>query len=123
MARLEGLSKFFHSLPQSLLILLEVWHFLVYNPEQKESYKDFGAIAQLVEHLHGMQGVSGSNPLRSTTLIFKELESSSHSKWQNWERVHRLSLVFGVSRKFSFQMDAAHLDPTSNCGSPENFSH
>ena len=26
----------------------------------------FGAIAQLVEHLHGMQGVSGSNPLGST---------------------------------------------------------
>ncbi len=25
-----------------------------------------GALAQLVEHLHGMQGVSGSNPLRST---------------------------------------------------------
>ena len=26
----------------------------------------FGAIAQLVEHLHGMQGVRGSNPLGST---------------------------------------------------------
>ncbi len=25
----------------------------------------YGAIAQLVEHLHGMQGVSGSNPLGS----------------------------------------------------------
>ena len=25
----------------------------------------FGAIAQLVEHLHGMQGVSGSSPLSS----------------------------------------------------------
>ena len=25
----------------------------------------FGAIAQLVEHLHGMQGVRGSNPLGS----------------------------------------------------------
>ena len=25
-----------------------------------------GAIAQLVEHLHGMQGVSGSSPLGST---------------------------------------------------------
>ncbi len=25
----------------------------------------FGAIAQLVEHLHGMQGVSGSSPLGS----------------------------------------------------------
>ena len=32
-----------------------------------------GALAQLVEHLHGMQGVSGSNPLRSTTLGFNEL--------------------------------------------------
>ena len=28
----------------------------------------FGGIAQLVEHLHGMQGVSGSNPLTSTTV-------------------------------------------------------
>ena len=26
----------------------------------------FGGIAQLVEHLHGMQGVRGSNPLTST---------------------------------------------------------
>tara|TARA_B100000242_G_scaffold286649_1_gene252493 strand:- start:393 stop:515 length:123 start_codon:yes stop_codon:yes gene_type:complete len=25
----------------------------------------FGAIAQLVEHLHGMQGASGSSPLGS----------------------------------------------------------
>ncbi len=29
----------------------------------------FGAIAQLVEHLHGMQGVSGSNPLGSTYFL------------------------------------------------------
>lgn len=29
----------------------------------------FGAIAQLVEHLHGMQGVSGSNPLSSIFYI------------------------------------------------------
>jgi hypothetical protein len=34
-----------------------------------------GALAQLVEHLHGMQGVSGSNPLRSTTLDFKSDEN------------------------------------------------
>tara|TARA_B100000945_G_scaffold241524_1_gene197573 strand:- start:622 stop:753 length:132 start_codon:yes stop_codon:yes gene_type:complete len=27
-----------------------------------------GAIAQLVEHLHGMQGVSGSSPLGSIRL-------------------------------------------------------
>ncbi len=32
-----------------------------------------GALAQLVEHLHGMQGVSGSNPLRSTSRIFNGL--------------------------------------------------
>ena len=29
----------------------------------------FGAIAQLVEHLHGMQGVSGSSPLGSIMLL------------------------------------------------------
>ena len=28
-----------------------------------------GAIAQLVEHLHGMQGVSGSNPLGSIRIF------------------------------------------------------
>ena len=31
--------------------------------KQEKTY--CGAIAQLVEHLHGMQGVSGSNPLGS----------------------------------------------------------
>ena len=30
-----------------------------------------GAIAQLVEHLHGMQGVSGSNPLGSIIILEK----------------------------------------------------
>ena len=30
----------------------------------------FGAIAQLVEHLHGMQGVSGSSPLGSTYFLY-----------------------------------------------------
>ena len=30
----------------------------------------FGAIAQLVEHLHGMQGVSGSSPLGSIRIFF-----------------------------------------------------
>jgi hypothetical protein len=29
--------------------------------------------------LHGMQGVSGSNPLRSTTFVFKELWNFSGS--------------------------------------------
>ena len=29
----------------------------------------FGAIAQLVEHLHGMQGVSGSSPLGSIRIF------------------------------------------------------
>ena len=28
----------------------------------------FGAIAQLVEHLHGMQGASGSSPLGSISI-------------------------------------------------------
>ena len=38
------------------------------------NFNVIGAIAQLVEHLHGMQGVSGSNPLGSmskTTVIDK----------------------------------------------------
>ena len=29
----------------------------------------YGAIAQLVEHLHGMQGVSGSSPLGSIRIF------------------------------------------------------
>ena len=34
-------------------------------PAFRMPYASHGAIAQLVEHLHGMQGVSGSNPLGS----------------------------------------------------------
>ena len=33
--------------------------------------RNSGALAQLVEHLHGMQRVSGSNPLRSTNSHFR----------------------------------------------------
>ena len=36
------------------------------NSADKSPSTRHGALAQLVEHLHGMQGVSGSNPLRST---------------------------------------------------------
>ena len=38
----------------------------------------FGAIAQLVEHLHGMQGVSGSSPLGSIYFHNKVWEASFH---------------------------------------------
>ena len=31
-------------------------------------FSTYGAVAQLGEHLHGMQGVRGSNPLSSTIL-------------------------------------------------------
>jgi hypothetical protein len=34
--------------------------------ERKFFFKEFGAVAQLVAHLHGMQGVRGSSPLSST---------------------------------------------------------
>ena len=33
----------------------------------------FGAIAQLVEHLHGMQGVSGSSPLGSILFVYQKI--------------------------------------------------
>ena len=36
-------------------------------PARPKGQPGYGALAQLVEHLHGMQGVSGSNPLRSTS--------------------------------------------------------
>ena len=35
------------------------------RPASGQPVDSYGAIAQLVEHLHGMQGVSGSNPLGS----------------------------------------------------------
>jgi hypothetical protein len=53
------------------------------GPADKPPPHPKGALAQLVEHLHGMQGVSGSNPLRSTTLIFKELQIERARKSQN----------------------------------------
>ncbi|MEY3165507.1 MAG: hypothetical protein RLZZ291_24 [Actinomycetota bacterium] len=37
--------------------------------------RKFGAIAQLVAHLHGMQGVRGSSPLSSTD---KQLKRVGH---------------------------------------------
>ena len=39
-----------------------VWAF-----QHRAEYQGFGVLAQLVERLHGMQEVSGSNPLSSTT--------------------------------------------------------
>ena len=38
-----------------------------------------GGIAQLVEHMHGMHGVSGSNPLTSTILIINKLEENKEA--------------------------------------------
>ena len=36
-----------------------------------------GVLAQLVEHLHGMQGVSGSNPLSSTiSFLFCKVQNT-----------------------------------------------
>tara|TARA_B100000287_G_scaffold224335_1_gene211719 strand:- start:115 stop:237 length:123 start_codon:yes stop_codon:yes gene_type:complete len=32
------------------------------------SLYNYGAVAQLVEHVHGMHGVRGSNPLSSTVI-------------------------------------------------------
>ena len=34
--------------------------------------KKIGAVAQLVAHLHGMQGVRGSNPLSSTIYLAEQ---------------------------------------------------
>ena len=39
------------------------------SPGLSVAEKEKGALAQLVEHLHGMQGVSGSNPLCSISLV------------------------------------------------------
>ena len=37
---------------------------------------DHGAVAQLVAHLHGMQGVRGSSPLSSTEFVETALEKA-----------------------------------------------
>ena len=44
----------------------EIFRFIDMNDVSK-----IGAIAQLVEHLHGMQGVSGSNPLGSILILVR----------------------------------------------------
>ena len=55
--------------------LIQIWNGGVFglqaggaNSTSSPVLKELGALAQLVEHLHGMQGVSGSNPLRSTII-------------------------------------------------------
>ncbi len=40
-----------------------------------KNVSSFGAIAQLVEHLHGMQGASGSSPLGSIQIL---------ARYKNW---------------------------------------
>ena len=42
----------------------------------------FGGIAQLVEHLHGMQGVSGSNPLTSTKIRLRLHRRPFHGRYR-----------------------------------------
>ncbi len=41
----------------------------------KSARAKFGAVAQLVAHLHGMQGVRGSSPLSSTREALREARS------------------------------------------------
>ena len=48
------------------LIFLNLLNYLILLP-----FHTLGAIAQLVEHLHGMQGVSGSSPLGSINIFCK----------------------------------------------------
>ena len=40
----------------------------------------FGAVAQLVAHLHGMQGVRGSSPLSSTLRVVTSVHQSGTSR-------------------------------------------
>ena len=44
---------------------LHVYEYLYQESKSIYCNFNFGAIAQMVEHLHGMQGVSGSSPLGS----------------------------------------------------------
>ena len=45
------------------------------NTVRSALVRKLGAIAQLVAHLHGMQGVRGSNPLSSTKSALLKLGS------------------------------------------------
>ncbi len=58
-----------------------------------------GALAQLVEHLHGMQGVSGSNPLRSTTQAWSHMLSDSIPRQKDRARVGKVSQQKGCGHK------------------------
>ena len=58
----------------------------IFDPIDMTDVLRFGAIAQLVEHLHGMQGVRSSNLLGSTrfslsgsTQVEQKLEQTSSS--------------------------------------------
>ena len=48
----------------------------------------FGAIAQLGEHLHGMQGVSGSIPLTSTNSLSNPINTEHWSLDVNYQYVN-----------------------------------
>ena len=43
------------------------------NTVRSALVRKLGAIAQLVAHLHGMQGVRGSNPLSSTFVMSRDI--------------------------------------------------
>ncbi len=47
-----------------------------------------GAIAQLVEHLHGMQGASGSSPLGSI-ILFQHMKISLRNKFNFKEQNYK----------------------------------
>ncbi len=48
-----------------------------------------GAWRSLVAHLHGVQGVAGSNPVAPTNLDFLALVPSSHDSAVSWEAAYR----------------------------------
>ena len=64
--------------------------------------REFGAVAQLVAHLHGMQGVRGSSPLRSTDgtrlePLPMETLAGVRALFVSAARVRALALTWGSS--------------------------
>ena len=65
LSRINALNTPSFAIRQSIFFR-RIWIYL--NRMVKLEKTFLGAIAQLVEHLHGMQGVSGSSPLGSIEL-------------------------------------------------------
>ncbi len=62
--------------------------------------QEYGAVAQLVAHLHGMQGVRGSSPLSSTLEVLPFFVMKKGRTFFVWFRLAAESRLLAVSACF-----------------------